>query len=122
MEWALAIVGAGFLGVVLALVLQRGAVIVAGLVGGGWLGVEIWRLLATAPPGMPWLPAVVGAVLGALLAATLFDAVLVVLSSLVGAALLARLFGGRPATQGIVLLVLALLGTVLQTRARRHAT
>ncbi|MGE5345096.1 MAG: hypothetical protein ACM3JH_04000 [Acidithiobacillales bacterium] len=114
--------GAGLLGIVLALVLQRVAVIVAGLLAGAWLGVEIWPLLAPGPLRAPWLPALVGAVAGALLAITLFDAVLVVLSSLVGAALLARLLGGRPATQAIVLLLLALLGIVLQTRARRRET
>jgi hypothetical protein len=114
--------GAGLLGVVLALLLQKLAVVVAGLLAGAWLGVEVWPLLAPGSLRDPWLPALVGAVVGALLAITLFDAVLVVLSSLVGAALLARLFGRRPAMQAIVLLLLALLGIVLQTRARRRET
>ncbi len=113
--------GAGLLGVILALVLQRFAVIVAGFLAGAWLGAEIWGYLALAPPGTPWIPWLVGGVVGALLAATLFDAVLVVLSSLVGAAILAQLFGRGPGTQVMVFIVLTLLGIVFQMRTRRRA-
>jgi len=112
--------GAGLLGVVLALLLQRFAIVVAGLLAGAWLGAEIWRLLAPTPLPTPWLPALVGGVVGALLAATLFDMALVVLSSLVGAAILAKLFAGRPGLQVVVVLLLTLLGVVFQTQTRRR--
>jgi hypothetical protein len=114
--------GAGLLGVVLALLLQRFAIVVAGLLAGAWLGAEAWRLLATTPLRTPWLPALVGGVVGALLAATLFGAVLVVLSSLVGAAIVAERFGGTPGTQAGAFLLLALLGIVFQGRTRRRET
>jgi hypothetical protein len=112
--------GAGLLGVVLALFLQRLAVVVAGLLAGAWLGAELARALGTPSPGTPWLAALIGGVAGAVLSAVLFDAVLVVLSSLVGAALLAKLLGGRLLTQGVVFVVLTLLGIAVQAGAKRR--
>lgn len=112
-------IGAGLLGIVLALVLQRLAIVVAGLLAGAWLGVEFVRAVSAPMAGTPWIPALVGGMVGAILAATLFDAVLVILSSLVGAALLAELLGGRPVMSAIVFLLLVLVGVAVQTR-RKH--
>ncbi len=112
--------GAGLCGVVLALLLQRVAIVVAGLLAGAWLGVQLAGASGAATAGTPWLPALIGGVLGALLSIALFSAVLVVLSSLVGAALLARLLDGKPLTQGIAFLLLTLLGIVVQTRGSRR--
>ena len=112
--------GAGLLGIVLALVLQRLAIVVAGFLAGAWLGVEFVRAVGAPIAGTPWIPALVGGVVGAILAAALFDAVLVILSSLVGAALLAELLGGRPVTRAIVFLLLVLVGVAVQTRRKRR--
>ncbi len=112
---------AGLCGVVLALLLQRVAVVVAGLLAGAWLGVQVAGASGAAPAGTPWLPALIGGVLGALLSLALFSAVLVVLSSLVGAALLARLLDGKPLTQGIAFLLLTLLGIAVQARGPRRS-
>jgi hypothetical protein len=68
----------------------------------------------------PWIPVVVGGVVGALLAATLFDTVLVILSSLVGAALLSEILEGRPAMRAVVFLLLVLVGIAVQTRRKRR--
>jgi hypothetical protein len=120
--WMPVLVGlaAGLVGIVLALLLQRLAVAAAGFAAGAWLGAGIWDLLAAAPPRVPWLPALVAGVLGAVLASTLFDSILVVLSSLVGAALIARLVEGGGAAQGVVFVALALLGVLLQSRTKRR--
>jgi hypothetical protein len=112
--------GAGLLGVLLALLLQRLAVIVAGLLAGAWLGAELARSLGSPSPGTPWLAVLIGGVAGAVLSAALFDAVLVVLSSLVGAALLTKLLGGRLLTQGVVFIGLTLLGIAVQARAKHR--
>ena len=112
--------GAGLLGIVLALVLQRLAIVVAGLLAGAWLGVEFVRAVGAPIAGTPWIPALVGGVVGAILAAALFDAVLVILSSLVGAALLVELLGGRPVMRAIVFLLLVLVGVAVQTRRKRR--
>jgi hypothetical protein len=112
--------GAGLLGIVLALVLQRLAIVVAGLLAGAWLGVEFVRAVGAPIAGTPWIPALVGGVVGAILAAAFFDAVLVILSSLVGAALLVELLGGRPVMRAIVFLLLVLVGVAVQTRRKRR--
>jgi hypothetical protein len=112
--------GAGLLGIVLALVLQRLAIVVAGLLAGAWLGVEFVRAVGAPMAGTPWIPALVGGVVGAILAAAFFDAVLVILSSLVGAALLVELLGGRPVMRAIVFLLLVLVGVAVQTRRKRR--
>ena len=112
--------GAGLLGIVLALVLQRLAIVVAGFLAGAWLGVEFVRAVGAPIAGTPWIPALVGGVVGAILAAALFDAVLVILSSLVGAALLVELLGGRPVMRAIVFLLLVLVGVAVQTRRKRR--
>lgn len=111
---------AGLLGVFLALVLQRLAVVIAGFLAGAWLGVEFMRAVGSAPAGTPWLPALVGGVVGAVLAAALFDAVLVVLSSLVGAALLADLLGEGLVMRGVVFLLLSVFGIAVQSRTRKR--
>ncbi len=111
--------GAGLLGIVLALVLQRLAIVIAGFLAGAWLGVELVRVVGAPVAGMPWIPALVGGVVGAILVGALFDTVLVILSSLVGAALLAQLLGGAPVMRAVVFLLLVLLGVAVQTRRKR---
>jgi hypothetical protein len=112
--------GAGLLGIVLAFVLQRLAIVVAGFLAGAWLGMEFVRAISAPMAGTPWIPALVGGVVGAILAAVLFDAVLVILSSLVGAALLVELLGGSPMMRAIVFLLLVLVGVAVQTRRKRR--
>jgi hypothetical protein len=111
---------AGLVGILLALLLQRLAIVVAGFLAGAWLGAELAGALGSPSPGTPWLPALIGGVIGAVLSAALFDAILVVLSSLVGAALVAKLLGGSLLTQGIVFIVLTLLGIAVQAGAKRR--
>ena len=112
--------GAGLLGIVLALVLQRLAIVVAGFLAGAWLGLELVRAVGAPMAGTPWIPAFVGGVVCAILAAALFDAVLVILSSLVGALLLAELLGGSPVMRAVVFILLVLLGVAVQTRRKRR--
>jgi hypothetical protein len=108
--------GVGLLGIVLALVLQRLAIVVTGFLAGAWLGVELVRAVGAPMSATPWIPALVGGVVGAILAAALFDAVLVMFSSLVGAALLSEPLAGRPAMRATFFLLLVLVGVVVQTR------
>lgn len=111
----------GLLGVVLALFLQRIAVAIAGLLGGAWLGAGLWSAISAEPARLPWLPALVGGVLGAALASTLFDGVLIVISSIVGAVLVAQYLHVSHGAQGAVIAVLAALGIVVQAGGLRRA-
>jgi uncharacterized protein DUF4203 len=113
---------AGVIGAVLALFLTRVAVALAGFAAGGWLAVGLWRVV-TPPPhaAFPWLPALVGGVLGAVLSATLFKWVLIAISSLAGAALVAQYLPIDRSAQGAVLVILALLGIVAQAGLLKRA-
>jgi hypothetical protein len=111
---------AGLLGIVLALFLQRVAIAVAGFLGGAWLAAGLWNAIS-ADPRLPWLPALVGGILGAVLAATLFDWVLIVLSSAIGAALVAQYLPVSRAAQGAILAVLAILGIAAQAGLLKRA-
>jgi hypothetical protein len=108
----------GLVGVILALFLQRVAIALAGFLAGAWLAASLWNALADHPSSLPWLAALAGGILGALLSATLFDWVLIVISSLAGAALVAEYLPVARDAQGVVIAVLALVGIVVQGSAR----
>ncbi len=116
---ALALV-VGLVGVILALFLQRVAIALAGFLAGAWLGAGLWNALSGSPSSLPWLAALAGGILGAVLSATLFDWVLIVISSLAGATLVAQYLPVARDAQGVVIAVLALVGIVVQASARRH--
>jgi uncharacterized protein DUF4203 len=110
----------GVLGAVLAIFLTRLAVALAGFAGGAWLAAGLWSAMAAHPPStVPWLPALVGGILGAVLAGTLFGWVLIVLSSLIGAGLVAEYLPISPGARGVVLVVLAIVGVLAQAGALR---
>lgn len=102
--------------------MQRLAIVVAGFVAGGYLA---FRLAAaagwTAEPVLPWIVALLGAVIAALLVSLLFDWALIVLSALTGAVILSdALPWGRPA-EWIVAGVLFVVGVAVQASWRRRA-
>lgn len=123
-EWVgLAIAGAaGIAGALLALFAQKVAIGIAGLLSGGYLGLVI----ATAAKSTlaPWIPAVIGGVLGAILLGILFDWALVAISSLFGAVLVtvgaAPALNLSPPAPALLVLVLLCLGLALQSRQLRR--
>jgi hypothetical protein len=80
---------AGLLGAWLAVTLQWLAVGVGGFLGGGYLATMLQESASLDIGGPEWLPFAVGGVLGAILLGALFNPALIVLSSLVGATLVA---------------------------------
>lgn len=106
---------AGLAGALLAVVVQKLAVVLAGLALGGagaWWLADQWALAS----GARWLAVAVGVALGAALALWLFDAALVVLSAMAGAYLLVRAFEPAPLAASIALVILSLLGVAIQAR------
>lgn len=111
--------GIGLLGALLAILLQRVAVAIAGGLAGGMLAMRFAALLGiTAEPAV-WIAFAVGAILAALLVSFLFDWALIVLSSLTGAAVLARALPLGSSVELVVLVVLAIIGIVVQARLLR---
>jgi hypothetical protein len=109
----------GLVGAVLALFLQRVAIAIAGFVGGAFLGVRLWDAFAASGRGDAWLPALVGGIVGAIVVFAIFNVALILISSLVGAAVVAQHLGLAGNVQGLVFVVLAILGIVIQSGLNR---
>jgi hypothetical protein len=113
MQIVLALV-TGFVGASIALFLQNLMVGLAGFVAGGFIVTRILQTLAIDTSGYGWIPFVVGGVIGAALVAILFNWALVILSSLAGAILVSQSLPTSLQVQGIIFVVLLLIGIVVQ--------
>lgn len=121
----LAAVAAGLVGALLAVLVQKAAVAVVGFLAGVW-GVLVLLQMASPsaslfdPPSLQTLLALAGGVVGAVVAAQVFDAALVVLSALTGSLLLVTGSGLVGTFALISFFALAFLGVLAQTRGRRE--
>ena len=106
--------GLGVVGALLAVFLQKIAIGVAGFLFGGAATLFLIDFFALPVGPLEWVLVLVGAVVSAFLAFKIFTAALVVLSSLVGAALISQAIGLSPAAAGVFFLVLAIVGIVAQ--------
>ena len=112
---------AGFLGAILAILLQRLAVGVAGFIAGGYLLLYLlsfFNIDLGSFQGLTWAIFIVGGIVGALLVGTIFDMALIVLSSGVGAALIAHTlmqdFSLQQVAAAVVFIVLFVVGIFIQ--------
>jgi MFS family permease len=117
-EWIqfLAAIGAGILGAILGILIERLAFAIAGFFAGGYLAIAVAaHLHAGGNPHIFWI---VGGIIGAIVAAMLMDWAIVVLSSLAGAAAILTPFQTKldDRTMPIAFLVLAIIGIVFQGR------
>jgi hypothetical protein len=110
---------AGLLGAWLAVRLQWLAVGVGGFLGGGYIAAVFVESLNLSLGGPEWLPAVVGGVIGAILLGALFNPALIVLSSLVGATLVADSLPLGSDSSIVVMVVAAVLGIMVQSHMFR---
>ena len=105
MQWLVALL-CGMLGMFLAFVLQRFAVVLAGFVIGGLVVAELF--------GGGVLPFLAGGIMAALAASWLFEGALILLSSLAGANMIATALDLRSGMAGLVLIGLTVLGIAIQ--------
>jgi hypothetical protein len=111
--WTIAI-GAGLIGAVLAMFLQRLGFALAGFYAGGYLAlVAVQRF---APGSFEVAAFLIGGLIVAILAATLMDTAIVVVSSLLGAALIVSTLGLPPLWSALAYAALAAAGVVVQSR------
>lgn len=111
---------AGVAGAVLAVLLQRLAVALAGFLAGGWLGLALWIQLGGAE-GWPALGAfLVAGVVAAILAGAVFELALVVVSALIGALLIAGGIGADGLFGLALVAVLTVAGSLVQTSFGRR--
>jgi hypothetical protein len=111
---------AGILGAVFAYFFYRVAIAAAGFVAGGRIGVELIAALSPASPQALWLAFIVAGVLGAMLLLLVFDWGLIVISSLLGASVIAQQLSGRPSTSGILFIALVIGGIAIQAAMMRR--
>jgi len=119
--WAawLAAVGFGALCALGSIFLQRISFGVGGFLAGGYLAVQVSTALGIQSDPTPGLFFVLGGVAGAILAVVAVDWVLVALTSLVGAAVVAEGIGASPLVSSLLFLGLAVLGIGVQTATLR---
>jgi hypothetical protein len=91
----------------------------AGFIAGGYVFFGLWERFVTSESLPWWLPFVIGGVLGALLLSFLFDWAMIILSSLTGAFLIVQALAIERNTQLGLLVVLAIIGIIVQVKAKR---
>jgi hypothetical protein len=114
---------AGIIGSLLAVVLQRVAILVAGFLAGGQITIQLLQMLdlnLNLGEDLTWLPYVIGGVIGAILLFVLFDWALILLSSLAGASLVTPVINPGPGTQTLVFLIVFILGIIIQAAIFRR--
>jgi len=109
----------GLLGALLAIFLQKVAVVVAGMVAGGYSALLLLNWFGTDAAHFPWIPVIVGALVGALLMAILFEWALILLSSVTGAYLIAQVVDGGFNTSLALFAVLSIAGIIIQAKSRK---
>lgn len=105
----------GLAGAVLAVLLQRAAVAIAGAATGAMLASRLVPALGWADPTVFWAAVIVAALVAAVLASFLFDWALIVLTSLSGAVLVCDgLTAAPPTAKWVIGAALAVLGIASQ--------
>jgi len=118
-EWLILLIalGAGLLGAVVSIFLQRVLIGVAGFFAGGYcLSALASTTVHSNHEGMAWMAFIAGGVLGAILVITLLDPALIVISSLAGATAVAQHVPLDPSVKPWLFLGLLVLGIIVQTR------
>ena len=106
--------GAGVIGAILGMLVQRIAFAIAGLFAGGYLALVLAR--EAGLPGEPMIWFVIGAILGAIVAVLVMDWAIIVLSSMAGASAVVDPFDWEPTVTALAFVGLAALGIIVQGR------
>ena len=114
-------VALGILGALLAVFVQWIAIGLAGFVAGAYASLVVAEVLGVASGGWTWVIAAVGGLVAAALLLWLWDAVLVLLSALVGAGMLASLAHLGSFGTALLFLGLFVVGVAVQTSIFRPA-
>jgi hypothetical protein len=116
-------VGIGAAFAILALILQRIMIGVAGFIAGGYLGISLIDALTLPVTDYRWVVFILGGLIGILVVKMLFDLSLVIISSAAGAILITRAISLDGAKSLIILLVLIIAGVIVQSvRGKPKAT
>jgi hypothetical protein len=106
----------GGIGVLLAILVQRLAAGIAGFLLGGYLAVWLLQLFELNLNQWAWLFFIIGGIIGIILALSLFELALIVLSSLAGATLIVQAIHFSPLITSLLFLALLVVGIFIQAR------
>ena len=109
---------AGLLGALLAVLLQKLAVGLAGMVAGGYIAYYLVQSSAFSAGQYQWVVILAGALLGALLAGSLFDWAMLFLTAACGAVLIVQGFNLTASYSYIVIIGLMVLGIIVQGKTK----
>lgn len=105
----------GLLGALLALFIQKAAIVVGGFLAGGYCALMLLQHFG-AHAGAEWIPFIIGGAVGAVLLSVVFGWALVLLSSLVGALLVVDILAPGNDVSLLAVGVLCVIGIAVQTR------
>jgi hypothetical protein len=108
----------GVLGAVLGMLAQRAAFAIGGLFAGGYLALALAH--AADLPGEPLIWFVIGAILGAIVAALIMDWAIITLSSLADAAAIVAEFHLSDSIATLLFVALSAIGIIIQGRRRQY--
>ncbi len=117
-DWLILVIAiiAGVIGAVLAVFIQRLAVAIVGLILGGYGMVSLFDIFGLGLGEWAWLLFIIGAIVGVVLALSLLEPALIVLSALAGAILIVQSTNFSPLITGILFVVLIAVGISIQAR------
>lgn len=104
----------GLIGAVLASLLKKAAVGIAGFAAGGYIIYYLLEFVAVNLGNYQWMAILAGAILGALLAGSMFDWALILISSASGATLVSRGLNVTMPFSAVLLIALFILGLIVQ--------
>jgi hypothetical protein len=104
----------GLLGVFLAMLVKSAAIGIAGFAAGAYVVYSLIPMVNFDLGNYYWLVVIVGGVLGAILAGTMFDWALIILTAACGAMLISTTLNLSFPLSAIVLVVLFLIGLIVQ--------
>lgn len=113
-EIVLIALGAGLIGALLAVLIQRVAIAVAGFLAGGYVVLGLVAMAGISLVRYDWLVFLVGGVLGVLLVLSLFEWALIILSCLTGSFLIVQTIGISSLLGYLLILLATLVGIFVQ--------
>jgi len=105
---------AGLLGALLAVFLQKIAVLAGGFIAGGYLSLRLMEEFGMRNSPYHWLLLILGCIIGAVLMRVVFNWTLIVLSSGVGSILILQAFPASRHMTRLPFVILLILGVVVQ--------
>ena len=115
-SWVMLLIGlvVGTAGAILAIYLQRIAIILSGFFAGGYLMLSLIYSMEWHMALVPWLFFMIGGILGAVTTAAFFDWALIILSSLTGATMIVNALPLNLYASVLILAVLIFVGFSVQ--------